>query len=332
MAPIPLLRSSLPLVAVLALSVSVAVAQIPAPVPAPAIVPAVVAPATPPSPVSGIRNKISADDLLSAESILEVYRAKNGDDGPALVGLSWLARGALLLGEPVKAQRYATEVRAWVAKRMAIAGGLAKDDDAEYALGSVIEVEAQLIERKSGAARAAGFVRQELARWTGSVGLNMRLNKRLDMLTMPGTKAPEITVEDFLGTSATSLAALRGKPVLIFIWSATCGDCKAQAAALANVTARHAAAGLEVIALTRYAEDGAAARLQEKARVDSVWKAVYPNVGGAQVVFSDDAMVRYGGSSTPTLVFIDRLGVVRRYSPTRMTEAELDRNIAAMLR
>ena len=66
---------------------SVAFAQSPAPPPATAstavtTAPAdsVAKPAPPTSPVSGIRNKISAGDLLSAESILEVYREKNGED------------------------------------------------------------------------------------------------------------------------------------------------------------------------------------------------------------------------------------------------------------
>ena len=70
-------------------------------------------PATPPlpSPVSGIRNKIAAGDLLSAESILEMYRAKNGEDGSYLVGLSWLARGAFLMGEFGKARAYTAIVR-----------------------------------------------------------------------------------------------------------------------------------------------------------------------------------------------------------------------------
>src|SRR5262249_28541760 len=77
------------------------------------------APAPPPSPVAGIRNKLSAGDLLSAESILEVHREKNGEDGPWLQGLSWLARGALLLGDMEKAERYAKQVRQVCAQRLA---------------------------------------------------------------------------------------------------------------------------------------------------------------------------------------------------------------------
>ncbi len=308
-----------------------------APVPgAPAATPpasaALATPVRPPSPVSGMRNKISAGDLLSAESILEVHRARNGEDGPALVGLSWLARGALLLGEPVKAQRYATEVREKSAQRIAAGADITKDHDLEYALGSAIEVEAQLIERKQGARKATAFVRAELTRQQKPASLRTRLHKRLAMLSLEGSPAPEIVAEDFVGDPPPTLASLRGKPVLLFLWSESCSDCKAQAAALAAVTARHAATGLQLIALTQYYEDDAAARITEKARVDSVWKDVYQGVGNAKVVLSNESMMRYGGSSTPTLVFIDRAGAVRRYTPTRLTEAELDRAVTALLR
>jgi len=49
--------------------------------PAPASRPA----PAPPSPVTGIRNKISAGDLLSAESILEIHRGRVGEDDAYLV-------------------------------------------------------------------------------------------------------------------------------------------------------------------------------------------------------------------------------------------------------
>ena len=89
---------------------------------------------------------------------------------------------------------------------------------------------------------------------------------------------------------------------------------------------------LAVVALTQYYEDEAPARIAEKARVDSVWKDVYRDMPASSIVLSNESMVRYGGSSTPTLVFIDRAGIVRRYTPTRLTEEELDRSITALLR
>ena len=46
------------------------------------------------------------------------------------------------------------------------------------------------------------------------------------------------------------------------------------------------------------------------------------------IVISTASMERYGGSSTPTFVFIDRTGIVRWYTPTRLTEEALDQAIA----
>ena len=74
-------------------------------------------------------------------------------------------------------------------------------------------------------------------------------------------------------------------------------------------------------------------RPREKAKVDSVWKAVYQRaLGDLPIVFSTASYERYGASSTPTFVFIDRKGIVRRYTPTRLTEAEIDRTLTELMR
>ncbi len=289
------------------------------------------APAPPPSPVSGIRNKLSAGDLPSAESMLEVYRERNGEDGAWLTGLSWLARGALLMGDLDRARDYIAQVRARCDERLARGATLATDHDVEIAWGAAVEVEAQRLERTRGARAAAAFVRGELARTPGPVALRSRLNKRLDLLTLTGAAAPELAIEDYVGERPPTLAALRGRPVLLFVWAEGCGDCRAQEAALARATARFADHGLQVVALTRYYDEGPD-RVREKARVDSVWNTAYATMGRVPIVLSTASMERYGGSSTPTFVFVDRAGIVRRYTPTRLTEAELVRSLESLVR
>src|SRR5262245_31216684 len=294
---------------------------------APAAAPAApAAPAPPPSPVSGIRNKISAGDLLSAESILEVHREKNGEDGPWLQGLAWLARGALLLGDMEKAERYAKQVRDDCARRLAKGDTLERNHDLEIALGAAIETDAQRLQRTKGKKAAAELMRSELARYTGPTALLSRLHKRLAMLTLEGTPAPEGVTEDFVGTPPPTLASLEGKPVVLFLWAEGCGDCKAQSASLARVLERRKGSDLRCVAITRY-YDEPALHTAEKARVDSVWSAVYAGVGAIPRVISTASMVEYGVSSTPTFAFIDRKGVVRRYTPTRLTEQELERSL-----
>jgi thiol-disulfide isomerase/thioredoxin len=289
------------------------------------------APPTPPSPVSGIRNKIAAGDLLSAESILEVHRAENGEDAAYLSGLAWLARGAILLGDLDKAQRYATDVRRRCHEAKSRDFSLEEDHAAEIAYGTAIEVEAQRLARLKGSKKAAEYVRGELAGIMGPVALRSRLNKRLNLLTLEGAPAPELAIEDVIGDPPPALKALRGRPVVLFLWAEWCGDCKGQKAALARAVKRHAADGVQFVALTRY-YDEPDKRAAEKERVAGVWASAYAEVGPLPIIFSTPSMERYGGSSTPTFVFIDHAGIVRRYTPTRLTEDELERAIALILR
>jgi len=316
------------LAAALLLSLSAASAAPAQPAPIPAPTPAA-APAPPPSPVGGIRNKISADDLLSAESILEVHRERHGEDGPWLLGWAWLTRGALLTGEHDKARDYARDLYAECSRRVAAGGSLHEDGDLRYALGAVIEVEAQRIERTNGRRRAAGYVRSQLAKWDAPVSFRSRLNKRIDLLTLEGEAAPALVVEDHLGEPPPALAELRGKPVVLYVWDKGCGDCRAQAPAL-NRAMEKFGDRVELVALTRYYDTGEE-RLTEKARADSAWQAQHAALGGTPVVLSTASMERYGGSSTPTFVFVDRKGVVRRYTPTRLTQQELERSVRALL-
>lgn len=327
------------LAAALVLAAAVAAAQ-PAPAPAPsasapAAAPAAAAsPAPAPSPasrtVSGIRNKVSAADLPSAESILEVHGERYGLDGGYLVALGWLSRGALLLGETERAGELNVTLRRLCDARLAAGPGIEKDDSLRTALGAAIEVEAQLRARAKGRDGAARWLQGELAKFAGApVSFRSRLQKRLALLSLAGQPAPELAIEDWTGGKPATLAARRGKPVVIYVWSHTCGDCRAQAASLARVAAKHASSGLEVVPLTRYYEEDHA---REKAEVDSVWRADYAALGAAPVVFSTASMERYGGSSTPTFVFVDRRGVVRWYTPTRLTEEQLDRAVRDLLR
>jgi thiol-disulfide isomerase/thioredoxin len=295
--------------------------------------PAAPAPAAAPSPASrtvqSVRNKISAGDLPSAESILEVHREQFGEDGFYLEALGWVARGALLTQDYASAQRLVTDLRALCAKRIAAGARLDKDDSLETALGAAIEVEAQLTDRVKGKLDAARYLESELAQIPGPVALRVRVYKRKNMLTLVGTAAPELVIEDFVGDPPPRLSAFQGRPVLLFVWRQSCGDCRAQCASLSRIKAKYAERGLQVVALTRYYEDD---HVREKAVADSVWKDAYRTMGKVPSVISTASMERYGGSSTPTFVFIDGRGVVRGYTPTRLTEAALDRAVAALFR
>jgi hypothetical protein len=58
---------------------------------------------------------------------------------------------------------------------------------------------------------------------------------------------------------------------------------------------------------------------------------VYPGLADVPVVIDNDAMIRYGASATPTFALVDRKGIVRLYTATRLSEAEMSRRLEELL-
>ncbi|HLY18047.1 MAG TPA: TlpA disulfide reductase family protein [Bryobacteraceae bacterium] len=271
--------------------------------------------------VSDVRFKLSAGDLWSAEALVEDYYRANGANSEYAAAVSWLARGALVLGRTETAARYLNQARS-------LTGELLKarrvDDDSflESAVGACIETEAQILAARGDRPQAIARLESELARWN-TWWIAARIHKNLNLLTLEGQQAPELDEK------------YRGQPVLLFLWAHWCSDCKAQAPVIARLKEKYEARGLQVIAPTRRygevpkIEHPTAA--QEDQEIERVWNTSYAAMGGAPHPVNDAMMLRYGVSSTPTLVLIDREGAVRMYRPTRMTEAELSRRIEALV-
>jgi thiol-disulfide isomerase/thioredoxin len=279
-----------------------------------------------------LRLKISAGDLSSAESILETHRAEKGDDAETMLCTAWLARGAALLGDWPAASRWAKEARAAAAARLGNPPRFENNSEAQYALGTAIEVEAQALAASGRKAEAVRFLdasarEQEKAPYN----LRARIWKRRNQIELVGQRAPEFRVDERLGAAFDSLAALRGRPVVMYLWWQACGDCKAQAAALRRIVDRYASKGVAFVAPTRYYEKPEE-RPAEKEKIDQALREVYAFPDTVAVPVSDEAMLRYGVSSTPTFVFVDRGGVVRQYLPYRMTEERLAAAIDDLLK
>ena len=271
--------------------------------------------------VSEVRFKLSAGDLSSAEALVEDYYLTNGANSEYAAAVSWLARGALTLGRTETAARYLEETKTLVAALLKTKG---VDDDnfLEAAVGASIEVEAQILAVRGERDRAVAFLESALPRWK-TWWIAARIQKNLNLLTLEGQAAPELDAQD------------RGSPVLLFLWAHWCGDCKAQGPSIARLKQKYEPRGLRVIAPTRRYGDVPKVEhptaAQEDQEIERVWKTSYAGLDGAPHPVSEAIMQRYGVSSTPTLVLIDREGIVRMYRPTRMTEAELSRRIETLL-
>lgn len=271
-----------------------------------------------------IRNKISAGDLLSAQSILEVHEREKGRDAHYVEGLAWVARGAVLLGDFKRAEVLDQQLRALIDEKIAAGADLSKDNGLTAALGAQIEVRAQILKKK----QAVVYLESQLAKFAAPLSLRTRIYKRLNMLTLAGAAAPEFAVEEALSAKPASIAELKGSPVLVFGWAQWCGDCRAQAAAIGRIRKKYESRGLRIVMLTRFYETDKAA---ERTAIAKVWNETYRSLDGVPSIVSQKSMERYGVSSTPTFTLIDKKGKVAAYLPYRLTEAELDRLIPGLL-
>jgi thiol-disulfide isomerase/thioredoxin len=271
--------------------------------------------------VTEVRFKLSAGDLFSAEAIAEDYHLANGANSEYAAAVAWLARGASMLGKTDFAARYLAETKALVSELLKTKR---VEDDAylEAAIGISIEIEAQTIAATGNRDQAVKFLEAQLPLWK-TWPLQSRIHKNLDLLTLEGKPAPELDEK------------YRGSPVLLFLWAHWCGDCKAQGPTIARLKEKYEPRGLRVIAPTRRYGDVPKIEKptaeQEDREIERVWKASYAGLEGAPHPISEAMMLRYGVSATPTLVLVDRQGIGRMYTPTRMTEAELSRRIEALL-
>jgi len=314
-------RKLLPLLLAFVLSSTASAQQPPAPQPA----------APPPADdVRMIRYKISAGDLPSAESILEVHRTEKGEDGDYLLGIAWVARGAALMGDWKAATSYAAAARETAESKLKTPADYDSNREAVYALGTAIEVQAQAFVAAGRKAEAIRYL-EESSRALEKAPYNLRARiwKRRNQIELEGKPAPAIRAEDHVGAEAPSLESLRGKPVVLFFWWEACGDCKMQAAAFRRTVEKYAPKGVAFIAPTRFYS---ADRSEEKQKIEKSWEEVYALPDSVAAPISDEAMLRYGVSATPTFVFVNRKGIVVRYSPTRMTENRLASAIEDLLR
>jgi thiol-disulfide isomerase/thioredoxin len=277
-----------------------------------------------------LRMKISAGDLMSAESILEAHRAEKGEDGEYLLCLAWVARGAALTGDWTAASRYAGQARDLAMARIGAPADYTKSPEAVYALGAAIEIEAQALVAAGKTTEAIRFL-DASSRSLDKAPYNLRARiwKRRNQIELAGKKAPAFSAEDHLGVTFPGLEALSGKPVVLFFWWEACGDCKAQAPALRRAVERYSPKGVVFVAPTRfYGTD----RSEDRSKIEKAWREIYGLPDAVSVPISDEAMLRYGVSATPTFVFVDRRGVVTRYLPYRMTDERLAGAIEELLK
>jgi len=280
--------------------------------------------------VNDVRGLIARHNLPAAEQAVRAFPVQSSDRAAAL---SWIARAHLDEHRLDQADQFAAQARAL---SLDLLRGRKLDGDPwlPTSLGASIEVHAQVLAARGERTEAVTFLREQIARY-GTTSIGERLRKNLNLLSLEGKSAPPLDVKEWLGARPQPLAALRGHPVLLFFWAHWCADCKGEAPILASLANTYGPKGLVVVAPTKlygYVAGGEdAAPAVERQYIEQIRRQFYPMLSGTAIPVSAANFLAYGCSTTPTIVLIDALGIVRYYHPGAAPEAELSARIQKLL-
>lgn len=135
-----------------------------------------------------------------------------------------------------------------------------------------------------------------------------------------GSRAPEISVLD-LADRTVKLSDLRGRPVVVRFWATGCSACVAGMPKLDAFSKSYRDKGLTVLAVNVG---------NSKPLVEAFAKGLkltYP-------VLLDPALIaagKYGVTSVPTTVFIDRKGIARKKVAGEVTQELFEKTVGGIM-
>ncbi len=134
-----------------------------------------------------------------------------------------------------------------------------------------------------------------------------------------GSAVPNVAGATLDGSKA-DLAALRGRPVILNFWGPTCIPCREEMPLLAEKATSHAADGLVILGVLMF--DPVEQAREFAARYGGSW----------QTVIDPDGAIRtaYHVNGRPQTYFIDRAGILRSIQLGPLTDADFERQLAAI--
>jgi thiol-disulfide isomerase/thioredoxin len=289
----------------------------------PAAAPAAPAPKT---IVNLVRDAIAENDFRKAEQLARADMKALGRTPLAIEAFSWLGRGALAKKQYDAAMTYASRTYEMVEEQLKTRQ---LDDEAHLpiALGAAIEVQAHALAGQGRRSEGLMLLQREIQQYKGT-SITTRLNKNVNLLSLEGQPALSWASPEWLGLKPPTADELKGKPVVIFLWAHWCADCKKQGPILEGLVNKYRDSGITVIAPTQrfgYVDKKKpAGAAEELAYIEQIRDQYYPWMKSISAPVSNDVYEKYGVSTTPTYVMIDRDGNVSTYLPGQPTVEELE--------
>ena len=252
-----------------------------------------------------------------------------------LEAMSWVGRAGAIGGDWQLAAEY-SEQTLKMSESLVKTQPLDQDPNAPLpiALGAAIETMGKFYVAKDDRGRAIAFLRGKLDTY-GGTSIETRLNKNLLVLDLEGKPMPVLDTGEWLTAQRFSGSDLDDNVTLFFFWAHWCSDCRAQKPVLADLERRFGSKGFRVVAPTQlygYIERGQNAGPDvERAYITRSHVEKDGLLRSVPVPLSARNFVAFGVSTTPTLVLVDRDGVVQLYHPGEMRAAELARRVEALL-
>ncbi|MEO8074757.1 MAG: TlpA disulfide reductase family protein [Acidobacteriota bacterium] len=299
----------------------------------PASAPAAAAPNALKELIGQVRDMALAKQVDEARSLIEAQRPNQDTSSPDwLLAVSWLGRGAGFAERWDVAEQYASEARDGSVALLST-----RDLDAErqlpLALGAGIEVLGLARSARGDRLGAVRFLHDEREHFRGT-SIESRIQKNALLLSLKGQPFPVLDVQEHLGPELPSADSLRGKVVVVFFWAHWCPDCKRQLPVLEQLHTKH---GDQVAMIGPTQLFGLAARgedatpEQELAYLRGAYQQQHPIPDWMSIPVSQRNFLEFGVSTTPTLVLIDREGIVRLYNPGYLPYEELAPQIERLL-
>ncbi len=179
--------------------------------------------------------------------------------------------------------------------------------------GRMLLEESAFAEKISQIMQATGTPPQKRAATSGY----LQVRDRSTQMSLLGQEAPEIPVKEWIKGGPASLALFRGQVVLLEFWATWCKPCQEMFPKLTKLHQSKGAEGLEVIALTRHymAFRGPAESMFEERQL--MLNMITEHGVNFHVGIAEDEKLQgiYGANGLPTVVLIDRDGIVRYAGP-----------------